>query len=65
MSFQSMEEYKKLEVYQLAHSLAVEIHAMSLKLPKYELYEEGQAPGLARNARTIFLSGAPFSSAMS
>ena len=36
-----MEEYKKLEVYHLAHTLAVEIHAMSLKLPKHELYEEG------------------------
>ena len=36
-----MEEYKKLEVYRLAHMLAVEIHAMSLRLPKLELYEEG------------------------
>jgi len=36
-----MEEYKRLEVYQLAHQLAVEIHAVSLRLPKYELYEQG------------------------
>ena len=36
-----MEDYKRLEVYQLAHQLAVEIHVMSLRLPKHELYEEG------------------------
>ena len=33
--------YKDLEIYQLAHKLAVEIHKMSLDLPKFELYEEG------------------------
>lgn len=38
MSFQS---YKDLEIYQSAHSLAIEIHEMSLKLPKFEMYEEG------------------------
>ncbi len=35
------EGFKKLAVYQLAHQLAVEIHALSLTLAKHELYEEG------------------------
>jgi four helix bundle protein len=38
MSYQS---YRDLKVYQLAHKLAVEIHEMTLKLPKFEMYEEG------------------------
>ena len=33
--------YKNLEIYQLAHKLAVEIHKMTLGLPKFEIYEEG------------------------
>ena len=36
-----MQSYKDLEVYQLSHKLAVEIHEMTLKLPKFEMYEEG------------------------
>ncbi len=35
------EGYKKLEIYRQAHRLAVEIHALTLKLPKHEMYEEG------------------------
>jgi len=34
--------YRNLEIYQLAHTLAVKVHQMSLKLPKFEMYEEGQ-----------------------
>ena len=33
--------YKDLEIYQLSHKLAVEIHKMTMKLPKFELFEEG------------------------
>lgn len=34
--------YKDLEIYQIAHKLAVEIHKMALQdLPKFEMYEEG------------------------
>lgn len=33
--------YRDLEVYQLAHRLAVQVHELTLKLPKFELYEEG------------------------
>jgi len=37
-----IQSYNDLEIYQMAHSLAIEIHEMSLNLPKFELYEEGQ-----------------------
>jgi four helix bundle protein len=33
--------HEQLRVYQLAHTLSVQIHAMTLTLPKFELYEEG------------------------
>jgi four helix bundle protein len=33
--------YKKLEIWQLAKEIVMEIHQMSLRLPKFEMYEEG------------------------
>jgi four helix bundle protein len=33
--------YKDLRVYQQAHELALKVHALSLRLPQFELYEEG------------------------
>ncbi len=36
-----MKSYKDLEIYKLSYDLAIRIHKMSLKLPKYEMYEEG------------------------
>ena len=36
-----MKSYRDLEVYQLSYELAIKIHRLSLKLPKYELFEEG------------------------
>ncbi len=33
--------HEKLEVYRIAHELALRVHALSLKLPKFETYEEG------------------------
>jgi four helix bundle protein len=33
--------YRDLEIYQLAHRLAVEVHHVSLRLPKFEMYEQG------------------------
>ena len=33
--------YRDLEIYQLSYELARKVHTMSLKLPQYELYEEG------------------------
>lgn len=48
MGFQS---YRDLEIYQLAHKLAVEIHEMTLNLPKIEQYEEGSQ--IRRSAKSI------------
>jgi len=36
-----MASYRDLEIYRLSYDLAIKIHRVSLKLPKYELYEEG------------------------
>ncbi|MGX1024669.1 four helix bundle protein [Psychroflexus sp. MBR-150] len=33
--------YRKLEICQKARDLSVEIHKMTLQLPKFEIYEEG------------------------
>lgn len=33
--------YKDLEIWQLAREIAIELHKMTLSLPKFELYEEG------------------------
>jgi hypothetical protein len=48
-----MEEqgYKKLEVYQLAHKLAVKVHGMSMQLPKHEMYEQGSQ--IRRSSKSI------------
>ena len=35
------QSYKDLEIYQISHRLAVEIHKLSLQLPRFELYEQG------------------------
>lgn len=43
--------YKKLEVYQAAHGLAVEVHRMSLNLPKYEMYEQGSR--IRRSSKSV------------
>lgn len=43
--------YRDLEVYQLAFELAVNIHAMTMRLPKYELYETGSQ--IRRSAKSI------------
>lgn len=43
--------YKDLNIYKLAHQLAVEIHAMSLELPKFELYEEGSQ--IRRSSKSV------------
>jgi 23S rRNA-intervening sequence protein len=34
--------YRDLEIYQLSFEHAMKIHKISLKLPKYEFYEEGR-----------------------
>lgn len=36
-----MKSYRELNIYKEAHRLALEIHKISLGLPRFELYEEG------------------------
>lgn len=46
-----MKSYKDLEIYNLSYDLAVKVHKMSLKLPQYEMYEEGSQ--LRRSSKGI------------
>ena len=48
MAYQS---YRDLQVYQLAHNLSITIHAMTMNLPKFELYEEGSQ--IRRSSKSI------------
>jgi four helix bundle protein len=43
--------YRNLDIYVLAKRLAVEIHAMTLRLPKHELYEEGSQ--IRRSSKSV------------
>ena len=36
-----IKSYKNLEIYNLSYELAVSIHKLTLKLPNYELLQEG------------------------
>jgi four helix bundle protein len=44
-------DYKDLEVWQIARELTVEIHKMTLSLPKFEMYEEGSQ--IRRSSKSI------------
>jgi four helix bundle protein len=46
-----MKSYKDLEIYNISYELAVKVHKMSLRLPKYEMYEEGSQ--LRRSSKGI------------
>jgi len=43
--------YKDLDIYQKAHKLAIEVHEMTLKLPKFEMYEIGSQ--IRRSSKSI------------
>lgn len=43
--------YKKLQIWQLARELSIEIHKMSLELPRFELYETGSQ--IRRSSKSI------------
>lgn len=45
------EGYRGLDVYQLAHELAVKVHETTLLLPKHETYEEGAQ--LRRSSKSV------------
>jgi len=47
----AVKSYRDWPMYQLAFKLAIEIHRMSLQLPKYEMYEEGSQ--IRRSAKSI------------
>ena len=43
--------YKKLEIWQLARELTIEIHKMTFALPKFEQFEEAQQ--IRRSSKTV------------
>lgn len=43
--------YKDLEVWQIAKDVTLDVHVMSLKLPKFEQYEEAQQ--IRRSSKSI------------
>jgi four helix bundle protein len=43
--------YKKPEIWQLAREVVIEIHKMSLSLPKFEMFEEGQQ--IRRSSKSV------------
>ena len=43
--------YKNLEIWKLARELSIEIHRMTLNLPKFEMYEEGSQ--IRRSSKSI------------
>ena len=45
--------FRDLEIFQLAKKLAVETHQMTLKLPKFELYEEGSQ--IRRSSKSVVM----------
>lgn len=46
-----MNSYRDLEIFIESSRLAVEVHKMSLSLPKFELYEEGSQ--LRRSSKSV------------
>jgi len=46
-----IKSYKDLEIYQLSFQLATELHDLSLKFPKFEIFEEGSQ--LRRSSKSI------------
>jgi len=46
-----MSSYRDLDIYNLAYELAIEVHNLSMKLPNYELYEQGSQ--VRRSSKSI------------
>ena len=42
--------YKKLQIWVLAKEIVIEVHEMTMKLPKFEMYEEGSQ--IRRSSKT-------------
>ena len=43
--------YKNLEIWQLSRELVIEIHKMTLTLPKFEMFEEGSQ--IRRSSKSV------------
>lgn len=43
--------YKKLEIWQLSREVVIEIHKLTLSLPKFEMYEEGSQ--IRRSSKSV------------
>ncbi|MGA9363552.1 MAG: four helix bundle protein [Bacteroidota bacterium] len=43
--------YRNFEIYRLSHALAMKVHEMSLKLPKFEMHEVGSQ--IRRSAKSV------------
>jgi four helix bundle protein len=46
-----MNSYRDLEIYKLAFELGVKVHKASLKLPKFELFEQGSQ--IRRSSKSV------------
>ncbi len=46
-----MKSYKDLDIYKDSYSFAIQVHKLSLELPKYELYETGSQ--VRRSSKSI------------
>ncbi len=46
-----MKSYRDLEIYQVSKRLAIEVHKMSMTLPKFEMYEEGSQ--IRRSSKSV------------
>jgi hypothetical protein len=46
-----LKNYKDLQIYKAAHRLAAVVHGASMKLPQYEMYEEGSQ--VRRSSKSI------------
>jgi four helix bundle protein len=53
-----MKTYRSLEIYQESKRLAILVHALSLTLPKFELYEEGsQVRRASKSVTSMIVEG--------
>jgi four helix bundle protein len=43
--------YKDLEIWQISREVVIELHKMSLELPKFEMYEEGSQ--IRRSSKSV------------
>ena len=50
-----MKSYRDLDVYQDSKRCAILVHKMTLKLPKFEMFEEGSQRSLSSKAVTALI----------